>query len=120
MSQNKDKTGSALGDILKKVVSVGIGAAFLTEDALKNILKDAPIPKDIINGILQNAKNAKSDFTQNLQDEFKKYLSRIEIENIIESILEKYDIEVTAKFSFKRKRKRRRNSPDSNEPKKNH
>ena len=109
----KEKSTSALGDILKKVVSVGVGAAFLTEDALKNILKDAPIPKDIVSGILQNAKNAKSDFTQGLRDEFKKYLSHIELEKIIEALLENYDMEVTAKFSFKKKKKRRNASPKS-------
>ena len=104
---SQDKSTSSLGEILKKVVSVGIGAAFLTEDALKNLLKDVPISKDIINGILKNAKNAKSDFTQSLRDEFKKYLSRIETEKILETLLENYDMEVTAQFSFKKKKKKK-------------
>ena len=104
MSQEKN---TSLADILKKVVSIGIGAAFLTEDALKNLLKDVPVSKDIISGILQNAKNAKNDFTQGLRDEFKKYLSHIEIEKIVGFLMENYDMEVTAKFSFKKKKKRK-------------
>ena len=104
---SQEKSGSSLGDILKKAVSIGLGAAFLTEDALKNLLKDVPISKDIVNGILQNAKNAKSDFTQGLRDEFKKYLSHIDLEKIMDILLENYDMEVTAKFSFKKKKKRK-------------
>ena len=110
---SQEKGGSSLGDILKKVVSVGMGAAFLTEDALRTLLKDVPISKDIVNGILQNAKNAKIDFTQSLRDEFKKYLSHIDIEKIIEILAENYDVEVTANFSFKKKKKRKSPSKKS-------
>ena len=32
-----------LGDVLKKVASLGMGAAFMTEDAIKNIVADLPM-----------------------------------------------------------------------------
>lgn len=100
--QNSKKDGG-LQDIIKKVVSVGVGAAFMTEESVKNILGDLPLPKDIVTGLVQNAKGAKEDFTTALRDEFKKYLSHLDTEHIIDYIAQNYDVEVNASFKFKKK-----------------
>ena len=50
-----------LTDTIKKVISVGVGAAFMTEDAIKNILQDVPLPKDILQGLTQSAKATKTE-----------------------------------------------------------
>lgn len=92
-----------LGDVLKKVASLGMGAAFMTEDAIKNIVADLPIPKDIVAGLLQNAKTAKEDFSTSLRDEFRKYLTKLDTERLIDYILTNYDVELDAKFRFKKK-----------------
>ena len=80
MSEEKE---GKISDILKKAVSTGISAAFLTEDAVKNIIGDLPLPKDIINGLLQNAKESKTEFIKGIKnikvnevnEVIKKYLS---------------------------------------------
>ncbi|MCP4914802.1 MAG: hypothetical protein GY909_16915 [Oligoflexia bacterium] len=100
MTDEKDKK---LGDVLKKVASLGMGAAFMTEDAIKNIVADLPIPKDIVAGLLQNAKTAKEDFATSLREEFRKYLSKLDTETLIDYILTNYDVELDAKFRFKKK-----------------
>lgn len=100
MSEKKD---SAIGDIIKKVVSVGVGAAFMTEESVKKILEDLPLPKDIITGLVQNAKGAKEDFTNGIREELKNYLSKVDANKIVTDILDKYDVEVEAKFKFKKK-----------------
>jgi len=100
MSDDKDR---GLGDVIKKVVSIGVGAAFMTEDAVKNVLKDLPLPKEIVNGLLQNAKNAKEDFAEGVREELGKYLSKVDPKTLLDEMLDNYDVEVNAKFSFKRK-----------------
>lgn len=100
MSEKKD---SPIGEIIKKVVSVGVGAAFMTEESVKKILEDLPLPKDIISGLVQNAKGAKEDFTKGIREEVGMHLSKIDMTKIASEILEKYDIEVEAKFKFKKK-----------------
>jgi polyhydroxyalkanoate synthesis regulator phasin len=100
MSDDKDLK---IGDVIKKVVSIGVGAAFMTEDAVKNVLKDLPLPKEIVNGLLQNAKNAKEDFAEGVRDELGKYLSKVDPKTLLDEMLDNYDVEVNAKFSFKRK-----------------
>jgi polyhydroxyalkanoate synthesis regulator phasin len=98
-----DKKDSPIGDIIKKVVSVGVGAAFMTEESVKKILEDLPLPKDIISGLVQNAKGAKEDFTNGIREEIRNHLSKLDASKVIADLFEKYDVEVEAKFKFKKK-----------------
>lgn len=100
MSEKKD---SPIGDMIKKVVSVGVGAAFMTEESVKKILEDLPLPKDIISGLVQNAKGAKEDFTNGIREEVRNYLHKVDATKIVTDVLDKYDVEVEAKFKFKKK-----------------
>ena len=102
MSEKENK----LSDMLKKVVTTGIGAAFMTEDAVKGLLNDLPLPKDLINGLLQNAKNTKEDFLSSVKDELGKYLSKLDVTSEIDKVLERYDFEINATISLKPKKKK--------------
>ncbi len=90
-------------DTIKRVISVGVGAAFLTEDSIKNLLGDVPLPKDILNGLLQNAKTAKSDFISSVQKELREHLKMADLRQVFLEALEDYEVEVQAKFSFRKK-----------------
>jgi polyhydroxyalkanoate synthesis regulator phasin len=97
------KSESSITDVIKKVVSIGVGAAFMTEDAVKTILSDLPLPKDIITGLIQNAKGAKKEFSDGIRSEIREYLSKLDVTKVVESTLEKYDFDVQAKVSLRRK-----------------
>ncbi len=104
MSGKSDKESDLkITEVLKKVLTAGVGAAFMTEDAVKGLLADLPLPKDILNGLLSMAKNSKEDFINSVKSEFKKYLSNIDLNKEIDRILEKYDFEVTASIRLKKK-----------------
>jgi polyhydroxyalkanoate synthesis regulator phasin len=105
MATEDKKKDSPIGDIIKKVVSVGVGAAFMTEESVKKILEDLPLPKDIVSGLVQNAKGAKEDFTKGIREELKSYVSMVDASKFAGDILEKYDVEVEAKFKFTKKEK---------------
>ncbi|OUR97290.1 hypothetical protein A9Q84_13270 [Halobacteriovorax marinus] len=104
MTSKKDKD-SPLSEVIKKVVSIGVGAAFMTEDTVKNLLHDLPLPKDIVNGLINNAKSAKEDFSNSVREEIRQHLSKVDPKRLIEDVIEDYDIEVSAKISFKKKNK---------------
>ena len=104
MGSGKDeKENSNISDLLKKVVNTGLSAAFMTEDAVKNIMQDLPVPKEIVNGLVQNAKNSKDEFISSVKTELKSYLERIDLQKEIDRIIEGYDIEINAKIKFKKK-----------------
>ena len=104
MSEKEGKI-SGLDNIIKKVVSVGVGAAFMTEESVKKILEDLPLPKEILSGLVQNAKGAKEDFTNGIREELRTYLSKVDASKIAMDILDRYDVEVETKFKFKKKEK---------------
>ncbi len=98
-----ESSSKGLGDMFKKIASVGMGAAFMTEESIKGVLNDLPVSKEIISGLVQNAKGAKEDFTKGLREEFGKYLSKLDKESLIDYLVENYDVEVNASFKFKKK-----------------
>ncbi len=100
---NKDKLN--VGDILKKVVSTGVNAAFMTEESVRAVLKDLPISKEIVNTLLENAKSSKQEFVTAVKNELRMYLEKVKIQDEIEKVIENYDIEVSAKIGFKKKKK---------------
>lgn len=104
MEDNRDKDGK-IGDILKKVLTTGVTAAFMTEESVRALLKDVPLPKDIVGGLVENAKNTKTEFVHSVKNELKSYLDKIDLSKEIDKIAEKYDFEVKATISLKRKKK---------------
>lgn len=99
-----DKDGKIEG-ILKKVLTTGVTAAFMTEESVRALLKDVPLPKDIVGGLLENAKNTKTEFVAGVKNELKMYLDKIDLGKEIDKIVEKYDFQINATISLKKKKK---------------
>jgi hypothetical protein len=97
-----EKDGKVEG-ILKKVLTTGVTAAFMTEESVRALLKDVPLPKDIVGGLVENAKNTKTEFVAGVKNELKSYLDKIDLSNEIDKIVEKYDFEIKATISLKKK-----------------
>ena len=100
-----DKKSEGITDVIKKVVSIGVGAAFMTEDAVKTILSDLPLPKDIITGLIQNAKGAKKEFSEGIRSEVRDYLKKLDMTKVVQNTLENYDFDVKATVSLRKKDK---------------
>lgn len=92
--------------LLKKVLTTGVTAAFMTEESVRALLKDVPLPKDIVGGLVENAKNTKTEFVAGVKNELKQYLDKIDLSKEIDKIAEKYDFEVKATISLKKKNKK--------------
>ena len=111
MSEKNDK--ESLSDILRKVVNTGIGAAFMTEDAIKKTVGELPIPKELMQGLINNAKNTRDDFIASVKTELKERLERIDVSKEIDRIIENYDMEVSAKIKLTPKAKKKSNGRSS-------
>lgn len=95
-----DKKNEGISDIIKRVVSIGVGSAFMTEEAVRKILDDLPLPKDIVTGLIANAKNAKGEFVEGIREEIRAYLAKVDPEQLVDRVIQKYDIEVEARLKF--------------------
>ncbi|MBD65575.1 MAG: hypothetical protein CME62_10230 [Halobacteriovoraceae bacterium] len=108
--ENDPKDHKNFADVLRKVVNTGISAAFMTEDAVKGIVNDLPLPKEIINGLLQNAKNTRNEFITSVKTELRNHLDKIDVSKEIDRIAENYDFEINAKIKLTPKAKKKKKS----------
>ncbi|MDH4466976.1 MAG: hypothetical protein QE271_02890 [Bacteriovoracaceae bacterium] len=100
---------SQFSELIKKVITTGMGAAFMTEDAIKSLLADGSISKDVLSNFLQNAKGMKDEVVGQVLLEIKNKLAPFKIDQEIDRILQNYDLEVKANIRFQ-KRKDPKNS----------
>lgn len=105
MEENQKDRDGKLGDLIKKVLTTGVTAAFMTEEGVRAVLKDLPLPKDMVGSLVENAKNTKTEFVTSVKNELRSYLNKIDITKEIDKLAEKYDFEVKATISLKKKKK---------------
>lgn len=67
-----------LSDALKKVFSVGVGAAFMTEESVRSYLSDLKIPKELLGLVIQGAQKSKDEITNRVSKEMIGMLSKID------------------------------------------
>lgn len=103
---DKNDKDHKLGDLFKKVLTTGVTAAFMTEESVRTLLKDVPLPKDIVGSLVDNAKNTKTEFVASVKNELKSYLDKINLSDEIEKIVDKYDFQINATISLKKKNKK--------------
>lgn len=108
----KEKDGK-LGDLFKKVLTTGVTAAFMTEEGVRAVLKDLPLPKDMVGSLVENAKTTKTEFVASVKNELRTYLDKIDLTKEIDKIAEKYDFEVKATISLKKKKKTKGSESDA-------
>ncbi|MCO4754046.1 MAG: hypothetical protein KC478_06170 [Bacteriovoracaceae bacterium] len=99
----EEKEDKKIGDMVKKIFSTGISAAFMTEESIRGLVQDLPLPKEIIQGLLQNAKATKTEFILSVKKELKTYLDKVDLTKEIDRVLEDYDLEIKANIKFKKK-----------------
>jgi hypothetical protein len=56
-------------DWAKKLLTLGVGAVFLTEESIRGFAQDFKLPKEVLAAVLENAGKVRSDFIQNFSSE---------------------------------------------------
>lgn len=101
-----DEPQSKASDFIKKVLTVGVGAIFLTEESLKNLVGEIKLPKELLGGILESAGKTKREFLDSLSTEVLSRLTeKVDPRSLIDEILTRYDIEFNIKMSLAPKSK---------------
>lgn len=90
---------SLLGEFLKKAVSTGMEAVFLTEEVIKTTLQESSLGKEA-GPWLQQLHGLRRDIFQLVTQEVAQQLKKIDVTKELSRVLEFYDIEVSAKIKF--------------------
>ena len=104
MAKDGDDLQSKAGDFVRKVLTVGVGTVFLTEEALRGLVSDVKLPKELLTGLLDSASRTKNEFFGKLSEEImQKVVSKIDPKELVQELLERNEIELNVKVQFKPK-----------------
>ncbi len=91
------------GEMFKKVLSVGLGAAFMTEESVRLALGGIQVPKEVLNSILQGANRSKEDFMNRVGNETVKILSKIDFVKEDSRFVEEHKFKIQAEIEVVKK-----------------
>ncbi len=88
----------------KKLMTAGVGTFFLTEDALKTLVSEFKLPKEIVSSILDGAKNVRKEFMQNVIAEMMaKVQDKVDPSVLIADFFKKNEVSFEIKIKVKEK-----------------
>ena len=110
-----DDLQSKAAEMMKKVLTVGVGALFLTEESLRAMVTEFKLPKELLGGIFESANKTKKEFLQNLsKDVLSRVTDKMDPVAFLEEFLHKNEVELHIKVGFK---PRAKESNEANEAK---
>ena len=96
------KTG--LSDMIKKLVTTGIGAAFLTEEHIRGVVgKNLSIPGEAINSLLDSANKSKKEITNKVTTELINIINQIDFVKEASRFVEEHKFKVSAEIEVVKK-----------------
>ncbi len=87
-----------LGDTLKKLVTAGIGAAFMTEEHIRSYVSELKLPKDVMNAILHSASKSKDEIIGRVSNEAIKIINRIDYVKEASRFVEEHKFRINAEI----------------------
>lgn len=92
---------SKAADMMKKVLTIGVGTIFLTEESLRGLISEFKLPKELIGGILESAGKSKNDFLQKLSSELlDRVQEKVDVHKLVQEILQKNELQFEVKLKF--------------------
>lgn len=96
-----DELSGKATDLIRRVLTVGVGAIFLTEESLRGLVSELKLPTELLRGVLASANQTKKEFLQGLSSEIlSKIGDRIDPAALLQEIISKNEIELTMKIKF--------------------
>ena len=90
--------GKMIGDLARRALMTGIGAVFMSEDALRGTLNDLKLPKEAMHYVVGQADKTKRELVTTIARETRSFLGSIEIDKLLARALAGTTIEVSARI----------------------
>lgn len=105
MADEKDGLKGQMADVMKKVLMTGVGTIFMTEEAVRAVIGDLKLPKEIMGGLLENSTKTKQEFLQMLAKEAGNVFSKIDVAEELKKLTEGHKVKIQVELSLERKKK---------------
>jgi len=102
----KDDLQNKAAEMMKKVLTVGVGAFFLTEESLRGLVSEFKLPKELLSAVLDSASKSKDEFLKTLSREMiSQVMERVDPVALVEEILSRNEIEFKVQVNLKSRKK---------------
>ncbi len=98
-----DENTPKWGDVIRKVMSVGLGAAFMTEESIRGVVTDLKLPKEVLATLLQGASRSKEEFLNRVGNETIKLISKIDFVKEASRFVEEHKFKIQAEIEVVKK-----------------
>jgi hypothetical protein len=92
-----------LGDTLKKVLTTGITAAFMTEEAIRSRVSELKLPKETLNLLLSGASKGRDELMNRVSNEVIRIINKIDFVKEASRFVEEHKFKITAEVEVTKK-----------------
>lgn len=87
-------------ELVKKAFAAGMGAVFTTEEGIRRITKEMPLPKDVAGYLVNTASTTKDEFFRIVAGEVRQFLQTVNLSEEIAKMLTTLSFEVKTEIRF--------------------
>jgi|SRR4051812_5817623 hypothetical protein len=95
------KLSGLVPDIVRRAVLTGVGALFMTEEGIRNLVGDMKLPKDALGFLLSQADKTRTEVARVVTQEVRRFLESETLRREIWKLLNGVTLEVTASIHLK-------------------
>ena len=89
-------------DLMKKALISGVGALFMTEEGIRNLVGELKLPKELIGSVLAQADRTKQEVLRVMTEELRSFLRSPVLREEFLDLLTNATLEVKAEFKLRR------------------
>lgn len=95
---------SQISEAMKKVILMGVGTIFLTEETVRSYLSEMKLPKEMWSSFLENADKTKKEFLEVFAKEMAQVLSKVDFPTELQKLLKEQNVTIKMELSFDKKK----------------
>jgi hypothetical protein len=100
-----DDLQNKAAELMKKVLTVGVGAVFLTEESLRGLVSEFKLPKELLSAVLDSANKTKTEFLRGLADEvISRVMDKMDLVELVQEIISRNEVELEMTVRLKPKK----------------
>src|SRR5205085_10912722 len=94
------KLSGLVPDIVRRAVLTGMGALFMTEEGIRNLVGEMKLPKDALGFLLQQAERTRVEVARVVTQEVRRFLESETLRREIFKLLSSVTVEVNAQIKL--------------------
>jgi hypothetical protein len=102
-SDSDSPGGAPKSELIRKLVTAGISAAFMTEESVRSFVSELKLPKETLNLLLQGAQKSKDELMNRVGREVIGMISKIDFVKEASRFVEEHKFKISAEVEVTKK-----------------